>query len=1077
MKRSTMIALAGAAMILAVSPAYCATYYVATTGLDTNGGTFGAPFKTINKAVGMAVGGDIIYMRGGTYTYTGSSNPVSLSTRTGASSTNRCSLIGYNGERPLLDFSAMTGTGADGVKLSGNYWYVKGLDFKGAPHNGMKISGSYNIVEFCSSYENRNSGVQLETGASYNQIINCDSYYNCDAPEGGNADGFAPKMDVGTGNYFYGCRSWQNSDDAYDGYLRGADDVTTTYENCWAFKAGYLKDGSPITTGNGNGFKMGGCDADVNGEKHLRHNAILKNCLAFGNRSRGFDQNSDKGSMTLYNCTAFGNAGSNFGISTFPLEAGKTATVINGVSYTGGSVSLGSSVVQATNSWSGGFTVTSADFLGIDPSAAYGPRQADGSLPDISFMHLAAGSDLIDRGTIVGLPYYGTKPDLGAFEVVVNDSTSPTPNPMTFAAAPYYTSSTSVAMVASTATDNAGVEYMFACTSGGGHSSDWQTGTTYTDTGLTPEVTYSYTVTARDRSASHNMTGTSPAASVTTPGDMIAPTPNPMTFSIAPYAVSSTSVAMVASTANDVSGVEYMFTCVVGAGHSSGWQDDAAYTDSGLAPETMYAYTVRARDKSALANTTAASGASSAWTWTDSSIPTPSPMTWANVPYATGPTSITMVATTASDIAGVQYYFHCTTAGGHDSAWQDSSTYTDVNLMPSSLYTYQVKARDKSVSQNETTYSEAASAMTADDNAAPMPNPMSWAAQPSATGTDSITMTATTASDLSGVEYFFANVTDASHNSGWQDGASYTDTGLVNNKTYVYRVIARDKSTAHNETAWSGEASATTIRFICTGSIASDLDSNCQVDFMDYALMAAAWSTPLPLTNNMAANGTFDAGVTPGWEQLDLSTAAGTLMTGFDPPYGNPPGAAYLMCDTSGGDVAGHYFYQVLSVTPGSWYRFSGEWMGDLTGGVSPDPLTMSSNAEVTIAFESSSDPATWDLSDPALVKYGKVWGIGNQNTDPNGTWAWEVIAQSRTNAPADDVYAATAQYMVIAFSQGGIAGSGMPWIDIDNIKVEGPGCPALDLTSDCKLDWQDMQKFVADWLACNRNPAGECWQ
>jgi len=37
-------------------------------------------------------------------------------------------------------------------------------------------------------------------------------------------------------------------------------------------------------------------------------------------------------------------------------------------------------------------------------------------LPDITFMHLAAGSDLIDGGTDVGQWYYGNAPDLGCFE-------------------------------------------------------------------------------------------------------------------------------------------------------------------------------------------------------------------------------------------------------------------------------------------------------------------------------------------------------------------------------------------------------------------------------------------------------------------------------------------------------------------------------------------------------------------------------------------------------------------------------------------------------------------------------------
>jgi len=398
-------------ILFAAYPAYSSTYYVATDGNDSNTGSIDHPFKTIYpKAVGVVVAGDTIYVRGGTYTYSGSSTAITLPSKSGSSPINRCSLIGYNGERPLLDFSSMTGTSADGLKINGSYWYLKGIDFKGAPHNGIKISGgSFNIVEFCSSYENRNTGVQLGNGAANNQIINCDSYYNFDSPDGENADGFSPKLDVGTGNYFYGCRSWQNSDDAYDGYLRGADDVNTTYENCWAFKAGYLKSGA-ASSGNGNGFKMGGSD-----DKNLKHNATLKNCLSFSNRVKGFDQNNNKGSMTLYNCTSVSNGTYNYSIPS-ALASGKTATVTNCV-YAGlGEIDLNDFVNQTTNSWMPPFVVTYEDFVSISPSAAYGARNADGSLPDINFMHLALGSDLIDGGTDVELPYHGSAPDLGAFE-------------------------------------------------------------------------------------------------------------------------------------------------------------------------------------------------------------------------------------------------------------------------------------------------------------------------------------------------------------------------------------------------------------------------------------------------------------------------------------------------------------------------------------------------------------------------------------------------------------------------------------------------------------------------------------
>jgi hypothetical protein len=77
---------------------------------------------------------------------------------------------------------------------------------------------------------------------------------------------------------------------------------------------------------------------------------------------------------------------------------------------------------------------------------------------------------------------------------------------------------TQIAMIASTASDASGVEYYFTETSGnpGGSYSGWQDSPVYTDTGLTPGLTYSYRVTARDKSAAHNATLSSVAKSATT---------------------------------------------------------------------------------------------------------------------------------------------------------------------------------------------------------------------------------------------------------------------------------------------------------------------------------------------------------------------------------------------------------------------------------------------------------------------------------------------------------------------------------------------------------------------------------
>ncbi len=96
----------------------------------------------------------------------------------------------------------------------------------------------------------------------------------------------------------------------------------------------------------------------------------------------------------------------------------------------------------------------------------------------------------------------------------------------------------------------------------------------------------------------------------------------------------------------------------------------------------------------------------------DTDPPVPDPMNWEVLPHATGETSISMMATTATDPSGVEYYFTCTAGGAHDSGWQDSPTYVDMGLSPETTYTYTVTARDKSAAQNMTAPSTEASATT-----------------------------------------------------------------------------------------------------------------------------------------------------------------------------------------------------------------------------------------------------------------------------------------------------------------------------------------------------------------------------
>ena len=358
----------------------------------------------LTSAISSAVAGDVISIAGGTYTFT---TRIDL-TKSGTSSAKITMIAADLTNRPLLDFSGMADADSNqGIELAGSYWYIKGIRVKGAGDNGLLVQGgSNNIIEFCDFFENRDSGVQLKGGAANNQFINCDSYYNRDSGDG-NADGFSPKMDVGSGTSFKGCRSWQNSDDGWDGYLRGADNVSTTLDNCWCFKNGYVKDGS-ASSGNGNGFKTGGSDG-----KDLKHNMTLRNCISWGNRVKGFDHNSNRGTVVVYNCFSTGN-GTNMGFgSTNPL--GSLTIKNTAVVGTLGTV-VGTVTDITNNSWQNSLVADASDYESLDGTQLSAARKADGSLPDITFAKLKAGSDLIDKGVNVGLPFNGTAPDVNCTE-------------------------------------------------------------------------------------------------------------------------------------------------------------------------------------------------------------------------------------------------------------------------------------------------------------------------------------------------------------------------------------------------------------------------------------------------------------------------------------------------------------------------------------------------------------------------------------------------------------------------------------------------------------------------------------
>lgn len=409
------------------------TYYVATSGLSTNSGSIDAPLSFATAFGKTLIAGDTIIVRGGLYSFTSlqqyskSGNAISF-----------IHFVNYQGEIPILDFrNEPYSSSNQGVKISGNYVHFKGMIIQGAGDNGLQVTGSYNKIENCTMRWNCDSGLQMKTGSN-NLILNCDSYENFDyKSNGGNADGFADKQYTNTGtNTYKGCRSWSNSDDGWDSYQKAGN---TVYDSCWCYNMGpaqydmtnhirYAIDKTFIdgyanhiipNSGNGNGFKLGG-DYTVN-------NATLNNCVSGGSLVKGFDQNNNNGIMTLYNCSSYNN-GYNYGFtnSSYGTLIIKNCASLSSKSSNGFNCK---SVTQTYNSWNSGFSCVSSDFVSLDISQLLNARQADGSLPEITLLHLTSTSGLIDKGTNVGFAFNGTAPDLGAFEYsIINGIETPFSN-------------------------------------------------------------------------------------------------------------------------------------------------------------------------------------------------------------------------------------------------------------------------------------------------------------------------------------------------------------------------------------------------------------------------------------------------------------------------------------------------------------------------------------------------------------------------------------------------------------------------------------------------------------------------
>lgn len=434
-----------------------ASIHVSTSGSDLNAGTADAPLQTIHKAVELIQPGDTIWVHGGTYRI---SERIKIPEKK-TTPAQRCYLWAVPGEgEVIIDGSDMHHTNQSDFKMGrciyvnhlANYWHFKGLTLCNAEDNGMKVEGSYNIIEQCVFHDNNDTGLQIGMYKDFtieetkelpagtpqfnpdyrfcrgNIVINCDSYNNYDArtyngtDDGGDADGFACKLFPGPGTEFYGCRAWDNSDDNWDLYMVYHPVVI---DGCWAYHAGY-KPGTDTPVGNGNGFKLGGGGSAGGAAFDQSTGAhVVRNCVSFDNYKKGFDQNNAYEGMYILNCTAWGNDYNyrfptvfayggmyirnciGFGAQTLNhefLSEDKEGSQLPNTDYNSWTTLDGCNPYKEGQKVNGQKPKTqdyTDQFLSLSVTDFKAPRQADGSLPQNNFARLCEGSVMIDRGEAV----------------------------------------------------------------------------------------------------------------------------------------------------------------------------------------------------------------------------------------------------------------------------------------------------------------------------------------------------------------------------------------------------------------------------------------------------------------------------------------------------------------------------------------------------------------------------------------------------------------------------------------------------------------------------------------------------
>ncbi len=281
---------------------------------------------------------------------------------------------------------------------------------------------------------------------------------------------------------------------------------------------------------------------------------------------------------------------------------------------------------------------------------------------------------------------------------------------------------------------------------------------------------------------------------VTVEIDVIAPSPDPMAFSMLPAAVNQASIDMSATFATDIHApVEYYLEYTVSptggtGGSNSGWLLSRDYTDGSLQPNHSYCYRAWARDNATSPNLTFPSP--------DSCI-----FTMIEVPPAPAPGGPT-TSSVAVQSQGVFTNLNQGAAGlrvdnvtqGTDSGWvQGPVNWNSLGLAANTQYTFATRSRNSDGFENPIGPGAALFTLAMLPAAAPF----------GGTTHQSVLVRWDANGNPAGTEFFVDNITLGT-NSGWTTALEWLDTSTGPDSSYSYLVRARNGDGLETGTVFVG---------------------------------------------------------------------------------------------------------------------------------------------------------------------------------------------------------------------------------------------------------------------------------